>query len=70
MSKFGHAPDVYDQADESRFRAAMEEATDRAFSKRKDIDLANGEKLILTASDGSKWYLVASPAGTLSLAAA
>lgn len=43
---------------------------ERNFKKGRDLELARGERIILRASDGSKWALVVATDGTLSTVAA
>lgn len=60
------APGAYDPRDQAKLRQALQQADAQNFKSGRDLRLENGERLILKASDGSRWALVVSTAGVLS----
>lgn len=60
------APAAYDRADQARVRQALQTADAENFKKRRDVELANGERLILESPDGSRWGVQVDNAGALS----
>jgi hypothetical protein len=47
----------------------LEQDSDNQYRKNQDVLVNIQQRLILTASDGSKWQVVVSPAGALSTVA-
>jgi hypothetical protein len=55
----------YDRSEQIERNRMIEQEDARNFKRGRDIEVG-GAKLILTASDGSRHYLVVSPTGALS----
>lgn len=49
---------------------ALEEADRGNFKKFEDVDLANGERMILVSANGTRWSLTVTDAGVLGTTAA
>lgn len=64
--KLPQAPAVYSMLDQQLLRAAIEKALMFVVHFGRDIELAQGEKLILRSPNGTRYYLVVSDAGVLS----
>jgi hypothetical protein len=43
----------------------MEEADRSNFKRFEDVDLANGERLIIRSADGTRWIVTVSDAGVV-----
>ncbi len=58
-------PRVYTPAIEADRNRALELADNKSLKRDQDIELVNGARVILRASDGSRWKLVVSTTGVL-----
>lgn len=59
------APSQYEQSNEQQMRDALAREDQVTPKFGRDIELARGERLILRASNGSRWALTVSTAGVL-----
>jgi hypothetical protein len=56
----------YEPRNEAETRAALERADELNRKKGRDVDLSQGERLILKSPDGTRWSITVSNAGALS----
>ena len=62
-------PAAYDPADQAALRDALQAADQDNRKRRADVDLSNGERLILKSPNGARWSVAVSNGGVLSAAA-
>ncbi len=62
-------PAHYDSADQAALRDALSVADQDNRKRLADVDLSNGERLILRSANGTRWSVSVSNAGALSAAA-
>jgi len=62
-------PAAYSAADQAALRDALQAADQDNRKRRADVDLSNGERLILKAPGGGRWSIAVSNAGVLSATA-
>jgi hypothetical protein len=62
-------PPAYSPADQAVLRDMLQAADQENRKRRADVDLSNGERLILKAADGGRWSVTVSDAGVLSATA-
>lgn len=60
----------YDPTDEAQTRALIEREVAKAYQAGKDVVIQPGQRAMLYSPNGSRWQLVASDAGVLSLVSA
>lgn len=57
---------AYNMMDQSQMRAEIEREDGQNWKRGRDIELAQGERLILRSPDGARWALAVDNAGVLS----
>lgn len=62
-------PDKYDRADQMKVRAQIERMDRQNRKKGQDLEIAGGERVILSSPDGSRFSLSVANDGTLSTVA-
>lgn len=63
------APVSYDKQDQDQHRADVDRRMKRLFSREEDIELQQGQRLILRSPDGSQWEIEVSNLGVVSAVA-
>lgn len=67
--KLPEAPATYDQGDQTVMRRNLLESLAGAFGKFSDVDLANGERLVLKSPNGKRWSITVNNGGVISATA-
>lgn len=59
------APERYSKEDQDRLRLDLDGRDKRARKIGQDVEIAGDERLILSASDGSRWSVIVDSSGNL-----
>lgn len=67
--RLGKPPEAYNQLEQARLRAALEQADAQNLKKGADILMGGSERIVLYSPNGTAYALQVNNAGTLSTAA-